>query len=477
MMMMKKLGVSLIQKQSQRLITRSLFATSNQRSYQQQQHHQQQQQQQQRYKSAVLSEQIIDYPNPSAAAVDENNVSLPFSVERGSSTPAIDAYFANREHEHPIVVVDSTVVEWGYHSLASALPDTDIYYAVKANPAEGILILLNQLGCNFDVASRQEIELCLSVGICASKLSFGNTIKKEKDIAYAHSVGVNYFAFDAQEELEKIARSAPGSDVFVRILTSNEGAEWPLSKKFGCETDMAGDLLINASTLGLTPRGVSFHVGSQQTDPSQWDEALYETKLLFDRLSDHGVEMDLINLGGGFPSRYRELVPGYATYGAAINAAIKKNFGDHKKIKTIAEPGRGLVGDAGVIRTEVVLISKKETDTEERWVYLDIGKFSGLAETMDESIKYRLVTPYCNDDDVKTGPVIISGPSCDSADILYEQSGYELPLDLKVGDIVYILATGAYTSTYSSIGFNGFPPLETVVLPESLTAETFGKIV
>jgi len=427
-----------------------------------------------RYKSAEAMEvpSIADtFP-----ITNTNNAGyhLAFSQERGRSTPAIDAYFAGRPHEHPVVVVDSTVVEHHYHALSTALAGTDIYYAVKANPAEGILTLLNTLGCNFDVASRQEIDLCLSVGICASKLSFGNTIKKEKDIAYAHSVGVEYFAFDAAQELEKIARSAPGASVFCRILTSNEGAEWPLSKKFGCDTEMAGDLLIKAKTMGLKARGVSFHVGSQQTDPEQWDSALFETKILFDRLKQEGVEMDLINLGGGFPTRYRDEVPGYETYGSAINKAIKKHFGD-APIKTIAEPGRGLVGDAGVIRTEVVLISEKENNSNERWVYLDIGKFSGLAETMDESIKYRLVTPHCGGDDVKMGPVIISGPSCDSADILYEKSGYELPLDLAVGDMVYILATGAYTSTYSSIGFNGFPPLETVVLPEA--EQTWGKIL
>lgn len=401
------------------------------------------------------------------------SIQLPFDVERGGTTPLIDAYFAKRPHEHPIVAVDSTVVEYHYHSLATALPDTDIYYAVKANPAEAVLQLLDKLGCKFDVASRQEIELCLSLGISAEKLSFGNTIKKEKDIAYAHSVGVKFFAFDSISELNKLARSAPESHVFCRILTSNEGAEWPLNKKFGCDPSMAGDLLVTANDMGLVPRGVSFHVGSQQTDPEQWDCALYETKVLFDKLKAHGIEMDLINLGGGFPSRYREVVPGYESYGSAINAAITKHFGD-QPIKTIAEPGRGLVGDAGVIRSEVVLISQKENDAKDRWVYLDIGKFSGLAETMDESIKYRLVTPHCGEG-VETGPVILCGNSCDSADILYENSGYELPLALKEGDEVLILATGAYTSTYSSIGFNGFPPLETVVLPQDDIQDSWSK--
>ena len=114
-----------------------------------------------------------------------------------------------------------------------------------------------------------------------------------------------------------------------------------------------------------------------------------------------------------------------------------------------------------MIRAEVVLVSRKDDSEDTRWVYLDIGKFSGLAETMYDAIKYRVTTDHDGGPD---GPVILAGPSCDSADILYEKAGYRLPLDLAVGDTVLILATGAYTSTYSSIGFNGFPPLETVCI-------------
>lgn len=382
---------------------------------------------------------------------------------RGDLTPAIKEYFETTPHDFPVLAVDTTVVEWGYDALSAALSRTDIYYAVKANPLDEVIDLLADRGCNFDVASRQEIELCLSRGVPASSLSFGNTIKKERDVAFAHSVGVNLFAFDSVQELEKIARSAPGSEVFCRILTSNEGAEWPLSRKFGCQPEMASQLIEKAAAMGLKPRGVSFHVGSQQTDPSQWDDALAVTRSLFDKASAAGIELDLINLGGGFPSRYQNDVPSYEVYGDAINAALNDNFGDMPHVRTIAEPGRGLVGDAGVIRAEVVLISEKETNAEERWVYLDIGKFSGLAETMDEAIKYRIRTPR-DAEGALTGPVCLAGNSCDSADILYEHAGYEMPLDLQVGDYVYILATGAYTTTYASVGFNGFPPLDSVAV-------------
>lgn len=379
---------------------------------------------------------------------------------RGEPSEAIRRYFDETPHEHPVLAVDLSIVEWNYRSLALALPDTQIYYAVKANPADDLVDRLAALGSHFDVASRGEIELCLARGVPAERLSFGNTIKKERDIAFAHEVGVPMFAVDCEGEVEKVARAAPGAAVFCRILTSGTGAEWPLSRKFGCTLGMARTVLLRAAELGLKPRGVSFHVGSQQIDLGQWDIALAETAELFDEMDRNGIHLDLINLGGGFPARYREDVAGAEAYGAAIRSALTRHFGD-RAIETIAEPGRGLVGDAGVIRSEVVLVSRKDAGEDTRWVYLDIGKFSGLAETMDEAIKYRVTTAH---DGTADGPVILAGPSCDSADILYEKASYRLPLDLKAGDTVLILATGAYTSTYSSVGFNGFPPLETVCL-------------
>ena len=165
----------------------------------------------------------------------------------------------------------------------------------------------------------------------------------------------------------------------------------------------------------------------------------------------------MVNLGGGFPTKYLKNVPTVKSYGASIFRALRRHFGNRIP-ETIIEPGRGMVGNAGVIEAEVVLVSKKSKNDDVRWVYLDIGKFGGLAETMDEAIKYPIVSER---EGGETGPVVIAGPSCDSADILYEKAEYELPLDLKVGDKIAIIATGAYTSSYASVGFNGFAPLKT----------------
>jgi ornithine decarboxylase len=373
-------------------------------------------------------------------------------------TDRIQRYLKENEVETPILIMDLDAVEQNYRQLRDYLPLARIFYAVKANPAPQVVDRLYGLGSSFDTASRGEIELCMSQGVTAANISFGNTIKKEKDIAWAYGRGVRLFAFDSEAELQKLAKSAPGARVFCRVLVDCGGAEWPLSKKFGCSPEMARDLLIKAKKWGLDPYGLSFHVGSQQTDLEQWDRALGRTSQLFFALQEDGVELKMINLGGGLPARYRSEVAGVKDYALAIMRAMTKHFGNDLP-EIIIEPGRSMVGDAGVIQSEVVLISKKDASDKKRWVYLDIGKFGGMAETMDEAIKYRFRTKL---DGRKSGPVIIAGPTCDSADILYEKTEYKMPLDLKVGDKVEILATGAYTSSYSSVNFNGFAPLKTV---------------
>ncbi len=367
----------------------------------------------------------------------------------------ISRFLAQRQPETPCLVVDLDVIAENYRRLKHYLPLADIHYAVKANPAREIVNLLVGLGSNFDAASPSEIALCLEAGASPARISFGNTIKKQRDIAWAHQQGVDLFAFDSEAELRKLAAAAPGARVFCRILMACEGADWPLSRKFGCDIDMARDLLVLARDLGLDPHGVSFHVGSQQTDLGQWDIAVGKTAMLFTALNEAGIELKMVNLGGGFPARYRRDVAGVDQYAGAIMHAMTRHFGNHIPAM-IVEPGRGLVGDSGVLQTEVVLVSRKSYDDEVRWVYLDVGKFGGLAETMDEAIKYPVRTPR---DGGTIGPVVLAGPTCDSADILYERTRYELPLDLEVGDKIEFLSAGAYTATYASIGFNGFAPL------------------
>lgn len=371
-------------------------------------------------------------------------------------TPKIAQYLRDHAPATPCLVLDVDRVAENYARLTAALPLARIYYAVKANPAAPVLERLTGLGSSFDAASFEEIEACLAAGAAPSMISYGNTIKKVSAIRAAHEAGVTMFAFDSEPELLKIAKHAPGARVYCRILVENKGAEWPLSRKFGCELDMARDLMVQAGELGLDPYGISFHVGSQQTSTSAYEGAIARVAMLFTDLKDAGVKLRMVNLGGGYPVRYRQEVPGIDDFGNAIMGAMTRHFGNDLP-EMLIEPGRFMVGDAGVVSSEVVLVSRKGKDDPVRWVYLDIGRFGGLAETEGEAIKYAFNTPH---DGGADGPVTIAGPTCDSTDTLYEKSNYRLPLALESGDRVELLATGAYVTSYASQRFNGFRPLD-----------------
>src|SRR5579885_567382 len=273
-------------------------------------------------------------------------------------TTRIREFLKRRTDNGPCLVVDLDIVRENYLSFAKALPDTKVFYAVKANPAPEILKLLTGLGCCFDVASLAETHAVIAAGATPERISYGNTIKKETEIAAAFALGVTLFAVDCEAEVEKVARAAPGSRVICRIHCDGSGAEWPLSRKFGCEPSYAADILEFAHKSGLVPYGISFHVGSQQHNVEAWDRALASTAAIFRTCAERGLNLSIVNLGGGFPAKYMRKTPKLESYGKAIFKALRKHFGNNLP-NTIVEPGRGLVGNAGIIEAEVVLIAKQ----------------------------------------------------------------------------------------------------------------------
>ena len=308
-------------------------------------------------------------------------------------TERIREFLRNRRDDGPCLVVDLDVVRDNYHAFAKALPDTRVFYAVKANPAPEVLTLLAELGSCFDTASVAEIEMVLAAGATPDRISYGNTIKKERDIARAFALGVRLFAVDCEAEVEKIARArARRARCSAASCPTASGAEWPLSRKFGCEPEMAVDVLEHAHRLGPRAPTASRSMSARSSATRMPGTARSPRR---PRCSANAASAasssSMVNLGGGFPTKYLKNVPAVKTYGAAIFRALRKHFGNRIP-ETIIEPGRGMVGNAGVIEAEVVLVSKKSEDDDVRWVYLDIGKFGGLAETMDESIRYPIRT-------------------------------------------------------------------------------------
>ncbi len=366
-----------------------------------------------------------------------------------------------RDLPSPCLIIDLDMIRDKYLELQKNLPLAKIYYAAKANPLDPVISMLTSLGSNFDIASRYELDQMLRLGIDPKRLSYGNTLKKKADIRYFHERGVDLFATDSELDLINIAAEAPGARVFFRILTEGTGADWPLSRKFGAHPDMIYHLILQARDLGVVPWGISFHVGSQQRDIGQWDDAIARCKYLFDAVAEEGIELKMINIGGGFPANYVDPTFAVEEYIAEIMRFIEEDFGEHIP-EIILEPGRSLVADAGVLVTEIVNISRKSKNNMYQWVYLDVGKFNGLIETIDESIKF----PIYFDKEGLADEIILAGPTCDSMDILYEHYKYHMPEGMLPGDRVYIFTTGAYTQSYSSVNFNGFPPLKAVVYKE-----------
>ncbi|WP_098959311.1 type III PLP-dependent enzyme [Pseudonocardia sp. N23] len=363
---------------------------------------------------------------------------------------ALENFLADRGRPTPFLVLDPAVVVDRYAALAAAFPGAEILYAVKACPHPAVLRALVAAGAGFDAASPAEVALCTDAGAAPERICAGNPVRGASATAACHTAGVRRFVTDSPEDLDEIAAHAPGSDVLVRVLVDDSGSATPFSGKFGATPAAAVDLLRACASRGLVATGVTFHAGSQQTRPATYAAGV-ATALEVAR--EAGLHRPVLDIGGGLPVAYRSEVPGFAEFAAAV--------GEHD-VRLVLEPGRALVAEAGVLRTSVLRVSRRPGVDHRRWVYLDAGRYQGLAETENEAIGYPLRTPGR---DGPAGPVVPAGPTCDGDDVLYRRTPCSLPLSLRAGDHVDLLAAGAYTASYASVGFNGFGPLPVHVVP------------
>lgn len=361
----------------------------------------------------------------------------------------------------PCLHVRLDTVRARLQELRACFPHTAIHYAVKANPHPRVLETVRCEGGMFDVASPQEVGLALQTGAAGCDLLYSNPVKSREHIAVAFARGVRMFVVDSPSEVDKLAAAAPGAAVLCRVRTSGAGSDWPLSRKFGCSEDDCLTLLRRAASIGLDAAGVAFHVGSQQHDPRAWREPVQAAGRIFTGLHRDGLAPWLLDLGGGLPARLDgDPVPPLSAYAEEISDAIDRSFGSARP-RTILEPGRGIVADAGVLHARVIAVLRRDG---RRWVFLDAGVFTGLVETLDEAIRYRLETDVSG----PLEPAVLAGPSCDSADVLYERTPVLLPAALREDDVIRVQAAGAYTSAYTT-SFNGFDPLRTVIHDDHLS--------
>jgi ornithine decarboxylase len=375
-------------------------------------------------------------------------------------SPALERFLAGTERATPFLALDPAVAAERYRSLTDALPDAAAFFAVKACPQPEVLATLAALGCGFDVASTGEIALALAAGADPAAISHGNPVRGPADAAAARAAGVGQFVTDSAEDVEVLAGHAPGARVLVRLLVSDAGSATPFAAKFGAAPDEAVRLLRRLPAVGLVPAGVAFHVGSQQVRPEAFGAGVTAALAV---AAGAGLRRPVLNVGGGFPVAYREPVPAMSAFAVAIRSAVDAAVGRGQvdAVRLQVEPGRALVAEAGVLRSTVLRVSRRPGVDDRRWVYLDVGRYSGLAETEGEAIAYRLRVPGRSGPDE---PVVLAGPTCDGDDVIYRRTPCPLPLSLVAGDVVDLLAAGAYTASYASVGFNGLPPLPVHVL-------------
>jgi ornithine decarboxylase len=361
-------------------------------------------------------------------------------------------YLDREKIETPFLLIDSDTIKEKISLIGRYIRDSKVFYAVKANPDRKILKFLNDLKLGFEISSEGELEILSSLNVEPGRIISSNPVKSLKFLNLASSYGINYFSYDSEDEIEKLSKYAPNCNVYVRLSVPNEGSEWPLSKKFGVELDEAATLLSAAKEKGINPVGVTFHVGSQCTNIYNWHIALDKARALWSKAEKNGIKLTLLNIGGGYPINYTKHVISIDAIEKQVNSLIYDIFPEDVEIHI--EPGRAVVGDAGVLVTTVI---GKASRSDEDWLYIDVGVFNGLMESVG-GIKYSyIMESYKHARSKKRWT--IAGPSCDSFDVIDKNVALPEP---NIGSLILILSSGAYTISYAS-EFNGFSIPKTIL--------------
>ena len=355
-----------------------------------------------------------------------------------------------KNYNQPVVVLSRERLRNNAQRFQKALPRVKPHYAVKANPDEEILKLLMKEGVNFEIASQVELEILKKLNVEPSAILFSHPIKAPHAVKEASSYGVEWFAADTPEEVIKIAQINRSAKIFLRIAVSNKGSMWPLCKKFGAEGNGVNEIIQTAVKNDIRIGGVSFHVGSQCSNPKNWLDGINRAKKIFTMLEYVGMKPSLLNIGGGFPIQLLETDPNIDELAFDINKALDSI---PNSINVVAEPGRYMIGSAGCLITKVIGIATRK---DARWIYLDSGFYGGLME-MAESFPTTVISQRTDE----LSDWVLAGPTCDSIDVL---GTHKLPRNSQTDDILFVPNLGAYCTTCGT-DFNGFPPPTLQVVP------------
>ncbi|HUS49892.1 MAG TPA: type III PLP-dependent enzyme [Candidatus Paceibacterota bacterium] len=345
-----------------------------------------------------------------------------------------------RKHGSPVLILDSQKIIDNYEILKESLPGVEIYYAVKSNSEAEVIRILEGVGCNFDVASINEIKLCLDYGICSDRLLFTHPIKTSSDIVLINEYGLNTFVIDNIREIDKIPI---GSKILIRVKTFDYKCGSNLSKKFGCEISEIEELAKNAREKGLNVIGICFHVGSQASSNQAYVDMLISLKEIYDYLEKQGFKLEILDIGGGFPSFWDSPVDMYE-----FCSPLRECLSIFEKYKIIAEPGRYIVNNAFTLLYSVI---GKNIRDGKIWYYVDEGVYGSFSTIIYDKVSFSI--NFLHKGNVNLESCVLSGQTCDCVDIISED--ILLPSDLEIGDLLITEYIGAY-STVCSTKFNGF---------------------
>ncbi len=345
----------------------------------------------------------------------------------------------------PLLVASRGALMRNYDALRSSLPGVEFFYAAKANPVEAILRPLCEAGSSVDVCSHGEMLAALKAGFAPDMMIHTHPCKTEQNLMNCYAEGLRWFTFDNVNEIPKLVRHASDANLLLRLAVSSSSSLINLSAKFGAFEQDAVPLMLAAREAGLAVRGMSFHVGSQCRAPEDFHSALVQARRIWDRATAAGIELEVIDIGGGLPAPYRDAVLTLDVYCRSLAQALEETFGD-LGVRVIAEPGRGLVADTMSLITRVIGKSVRGGTT---WYIIDDGLYGSFSGQMFDHVEYPLIAR--NRENRPLSPCVVAGPTCDSSDVV--ACDQMLP-DLEIGELLLVPTMGAYTCASAS-NFNG----------------------
>ena len=354
-------------------------------------------------------------------------------------------------HGSPLMLLDCDQVVKQYRALKAALPRAKVFYALKSNANPDLINVLLDEGASLDIATSGEINILKSCVDRPLDLIHTHPFKTTSEIETALDYGCRIFVADSPEELRKLIPYRDQVGLMIRVSFKNKDAKLDLSKKFGTPLAEIPALVDDARKLGLTVRGLSFHVGSQCIDGEAHAKAIRDCMTLWPSLERNATDFDTLDIGGGYPAPYFEDTLDIDSFCAPIRDAITEVS---LHIRIIAEPGRFISGSSATLIATI--IGATETSGMQ-WYILDDGMYGSFSGSFYSGTDYPI---QVFSDSEGRHLSMVAGPTCDSTDTIYEN--VDLP-KLRENDLVVAPCMGAYTLVTAS-EFNSIPKAKCITL-------------